>query len=419
MLKSIKVLIIRGLGVLLFFGVSLLLTNFFPTDEVGKYDFTRSVILIIGGLCVLGTDQAIIYYSGILLKSNKIGELKGVYTHMLVLIFTAALAIFLIFLCIPKSVINYFFDKPEAYELIFKAIVSLGPFALTLLNIDAFRAFNKTIFSEVYRNILRHFVFLVFALALLFLGKETWVTEAFLASFYFLALISTIGVYSIFNQHSDHKIVKKFSYKEIVTRSYPMAISSISFFLMQSVDIILLGKYTDFNSVAYYAVAVKVATVTSLILMSINVVIAPKIAAFFEAKETHNLKLVLKKSTRLIFVISIPVLLVLSVFSEFILKQFGPNFIIAQEVLWILLLGQLIKSMSGPVAVYFNMTGKQKILQIILIFGLVVNVLLNVLFIPKFGLKGAAIATTLSIFVWHFIAVVYIYRKDNVKTFIS
>ena len=54
--KSLKVLFLRVGGVILFFSLTLFLTNNFPTEEVGKYDFTRSLLLILGGLCLLCTE---------------------------------------------------------------------------------------------------------------------------------------------------------------------------------------------------------------------------------------------------------------------------------------------------------------------------------------------------------------------------
>ena len=62
--KSLYVLLIRILGVSVLFGFTLFLTNFFPAEDVGRYDFVRSVLNIVG-IALLGTNQSIIYYSGI------------------------------------------------------------------------------------------------------------------------------------------------------------------------------------------------------------------------------------------------------------------------------------------------------------------------------------------------------------------
>lgn len=417
--KSLKVLFLRVGGVIIFFTLTLFLTNFFPTQEVGKYDFTRSILLIIGGLCLLGMDQSIIYFSGVLKSSDQLGELKRVYKKMLTMVLGMSLTAFLIFLIIPNHLIASFFNKEEAPKLIFNTVLSIGAFAITLLNIDTLRALQKPFFSELYRNIYRHLSFLILAIIIFFSNQTSWLTEAFLISFFILALTSSLRVYIAFKEYKEYIPQELYSHKAIFKRSYPMALSSISYFLMQSIDIVLLSKFTSFETVAYYAAAVKIATVTSLVLLSVNIIAGPKIAEFYTKNDKEALKTIVKKSSRLIVMFSIPAIIFLFLFSEFILGLFGEEFVNAKHVLWVLLLGQFIRSLSGPIAIYMNMTGKQNRMHQFLFLGLGVNILLNWIFIPKFGMQGAAYATVISIMLWSGLAVAYAYKKDNIKTFIS
>ncbi len=417
--KSLKVLLLRVGGVVLFFSLTLFLTNFFPTQEVGKYDFTRSILLIIGGLCLLGMDQSIIYFSGALKSKNQLGELKRIYKKMLSMILGMSALTFLVFILIPSNFIISFFNKADAFELLKNSILSISVFAITLLNIDTLRALQKSFFSEVYRNIFRYLSFLILAIIIFFSNHTSWLSQAFLASFFILAFTSSIRVYQAFRKYKKYLPKGVYSHKEIFKRSYPMALSSISYFLMQSVDIVLLSKFTSFETVAYYSTAVKIATVTSLVLLSVNIIAGPKIAEYYTSKDKKLLKAIVKKSSKLILLFSIPTILFLLFFSEFILSLFGEQFILAKHVLWILLLGQLIRSLSGPIAIYMNMTGKQNRLHQFLFLGLGLNIFLNWIFIPKFGMQGAAYATVISILFWNSIAVFYAYKKDNIKTFIS
>jgi O-antigen/teichoic acid export membrane protein len=66
-----------------------------------------------------------------------------------------------------------------------------------------------------------------------------------------------------------------------------------------------------------------------------------------------------------------------------------------------------------------NMTGKQNKLQRILLLGLLINLVLNVIYIPKYGMIGAAASTVISMVCWKLVATVTIFRKDKTKTFIS
>jgi len=188
---------------------------------------------------------------------------------------------------------------------------------------------------------------------------------------------------------------------------------------MQSVDIIILTVYEGFDNVAHYSIAVKLATVTALALMSVNIVIAPKIAEIYNTNDFNRLNKLIRDAARIIFIVSLPVLLILFIFSGPTLSLFGEGYVFAKQALWVLLAGQFFSALCGPGAIYLNMTGKQKKLNNILISGLIVNVILNLVLIPIYGIEGAATATLISMVFWNSLIVAVIYRADRIKIFIS
>ncbi|MBC8301262.1 MAG: polysaccharide biosynthesis C-terminal domain-containing protein [Pelagibacterales bacterium] len=418
--NSIKVLFLRGSGVVLLFLFTMFLTNYYSAELVGKYDFVRSTIMILSGVSLIGTNQAIIYYSGFLKSKNSLESIKNIYVKMLMMTTALCLLFILVYAMLPEEFINELFNKQEAHSLILKSIAALFFYTTTMLNIDTLRALNKTISSELYRNIFRYTPIFIFSIILYYTQNQEWLIEAFLASFLLLSLTTLIQVGLLFKKlnlpkNNDYN----FSYHQIFARSYPMALSAIAYFIMQSVDIIILTAYEGFESIAYYSVAVKLATVTALALMSVNIVVAPKIAEIYSTNDFEKLNKLINDSARIIFVISIPVLIILFVFSDFMLGLFGENYVLAREALLLLLGGQFFSSLCGPGAVYLNMTGKQKKLNTILILGLGINVILNLALIPAYGIEGAAVATLISMIFWNSLIVAVIYSTDRIKIFIS
>lgn len=407
------------LGVALFFGLSLFLTNFYPADSVGRYDFVRAWLLILGGICMLGTNQAIIFYSGVLQAENSLGSLRRIYRKMIGIVFVTNLFFVLIIWLIPNHLINSFFDKEDAALLLFKVVISLGAFAMTLLNIDTLRGLKRPLFSELYRNLFRYTPFLLAAITLYFTNNLTWLVEAYLLGFVLLAVVSSIQVYLAFRSNNDPATAQIIGYNQILKKSYPMAISAVSFFLMQSTDIVLLGKFKDFDTVAYYAVAVKLGMVTTLVLQSVTIILAPKIAEIYQRNDQVQLRKIVKNSSRLIFALSVPIIVTLMIFPSFFLSFFGETYIAAKQAFLILLGAQLVNTLLGPVSIYMNMTGKQHRLHQILILGFLINLVLNWYLIPIHGMIGAATATAISMVVWKSIAVGYTWNKDHIKTFLS
>ena len=418
--KSVKVLFIRGAGVLLLFMLSLFLTNFYSPEDVGRYDFVRATIMILSGASLIGTNQSIIYYSGVLKSKNSLSFIKNIYYKMVKMTGLICLLFLLIGAMISEQTINELFNKKDAYDLILSTIGALFFYTITMLNIDTLRALDKTIVSELYRNIFRYLPVFVFSIVLFFAQKQEWLIEVFLGGFLLLFIATTIQTTALFKKFKDKTTNdNRFSYTEIFKRSYPMALSAVAYFIMQSVDIIILTAYEGYDKVAYYSIAVKLATVTALALMSVNIVVAPKIAEIYNNNDHGKLNKLIKDSSRIIFSISIPVLAILFVFSELMLSFFGENYVLAKDALSILLAAQFFSSICGPGAIYLNMTGKQQKLNKILIAGLFINVILNFVLIPSYGIEGAAIATLISMLFWNSLIVSVIYKSDKIKIFIT
>lgn len=411
--KSASVFGIKIGGILLFFGLTLFLTNNFDADVVGAYDFMRSILLVLGGICMLGTNESIIYYSGFLTAEKSYGSLQNVYLKMLAIITVVSASFAFLFILIPEHVINVFFEKPNAASILWRVICTLFFFAISLFNIDVIRALKKPLTSELYRNVFRHLAFFLLAIGIFFLNLSSYLIEAFMLSFLLLALWTSLQVLWFFLQIKEDN-THTISLKEVSKRSYPMALSTVSFFLMQTVDIIFLGKFEDFSTVAHYATAVKLATVTTLALISVNIILAPKMAELYTQNNKQELQKIIQQGIRFILVLSLPAILILGVFNTFFLGLFGIEYTSAAVALWILLVGQAVNIYCGSAPAYLNMTNRQKVLQRIMFIGLFVNIILNWILIPLYSMEGAAIATALSIFTWNLILVLYIYKKDTI-----
>ena len=418
--KSFKVLFIRGAGVFLLFMLSLFLTNFYSPEQVGRYDFVRATIMILSGASLIGTNQSIIYYSGILKSKNSLSSIKNIYYKMAKMTGAICLLFIVGVFIVSEETINQAFNKNDAYELIFSTIGVLFFYTITMLNIDTLRGLEKTTISELYRNVFRYVPVFIFSIILFLTQNQEWLIEVFLAGFILLFIITTTQTIRLFKKlKSSNNKEQSFSYAQIFKRSYPMALSAIAYFIMQSVDIIILTAYEGYDKVAYYSIAVKLATVTALALMSVNIVVAPKIAEIYNNNDHNTLNNLIRDSSRIIFSISFPVLIILFVFSGFILSFFGENYVLAKDALGILLVGQFFSSICGPGAVYLNMTGREQKLNKILIAGLFVNVILNFILIPVYAIEGAAAATLISMLFWNTLIVTTIYKSDKIKIFIS
>jgi len=417
--KSFGVLVLRLLGVALFFGLTLYLTNEVPAQGVGQYDFSRALLLFIGAIALFGMQQSVIFYSGFFAAKDNLGQLRHVYGKMVLIVFVLALLLN-IGLYVLAPIINKWTTSPID-GIAYQTFYGLAFYALTMLNIDVLRAMGKIYLSELFRNILRYALFFVAVVVLVLTHQTGLLVTGFLVNFGVLALASGFFILYFFSTPAFRPgdQTQKVSTSSILKRSAPMAISATSFLLMQSLDVLMLKNYVDYESVAIYSVAVKLTLLVSVVLSSVNAVLGPQIAKDFNKNDVSALRLKIKKSTRSIFVSTTPIIIGLALLAQPILSLFGPAYIQAHGALLILLAGQMVNAFCGSVGVYLNMTSKQIAFQWIIASAVVVNVILNGVLIPRYGMLGAAIATSSSMILWNITAVTYVYWKDKTRTFLT
>ena len=415
--NSVIALVLKVFGVGILFLLTLFLTNYFSADLVGQFSFSRSVILILGGLSVVGTEQSIIYYSGYLKSKNALNNIKSVYTKSIKLILCASILILVVIFLVDKDLVNSNFEIKNPYEIILKVSFYLLFYSLMMLNIGIFRALNRIALSEFYRNVVLFLVFFGAAYLLLVYDLQAWIVDAFLVSYMILGIVSTIQVYFMLKKLGAVNKDLTISLKEIFSASYPMALNTMTYFLLQSVGVVLLGKFESFETVAYYDTAVRVATLTSMGVMSVNIAIAPKLAEDYNKGKLVELRKTYRSAIKLMFILSVPAILFLFLFGDFTLGLFGSEYKSAKPALYILVVAQFLTTFFGISGTYMNMTGKQKILHKILILACLLNVLLNYLLIPKMGMNGSALAAGISTVLWNFTAALIIYKKDKIAIF--
>lgn len=206
--------------------------------------------------------------------------------------------------------------------------------------------------------------------------------------------------------------VNPMSAKQILSISLPMLMTATMTFIIGQTGVLMLGIFRPDAEVGYYSIAVKLATLTAFILKAVNSMAAPQFSELYYSGKLDELFYVARKSTKLIFWTTAPILLILIVSGKSLLHWlFGPDFVTGYWAMVFLILGQFVGSISGATNGFMNMTGAQRTLFRIKLFAALLNIGLNLMLTPRFGLEGAAIAAMVSISSWNLIVLMIIKRK--------
>jgi len=181
-------------------------------------------------------------------------------------------------------------------------------------------------------------------------------------------------------------------------------------------DIILIGYFLTATDVGYYAVAVGLSKFFWLIPQAIQTITYPATSEYW-ANDNHSaLQTMIGKSMKYTTCVLLPIGLGVGFFArEIITLIFGGGFSYAVLPLQILIVGTVafgvMKSIGGSV----TGIGRPDIALKIVGISATTNVVLNFLLIPTYGIVGAAVATTVSLFVASLVGIFITVRMLNVK----
>ena len=346
-------------------------------------------------------------------------EIKGIYLQGFSLVLALSIVFSILLYIFSNILAETVFQKPNLTPFLKVISFALIPFTIIHINAQAYRGLKRIKEFSFFQHTSK-FLFAVIIFVLLFYFTDIDVIimpiYSFLAAVFIVMIFSGVGIFKTFK---GVQTIIIFTKKEILSTSYPMMLSSSILLLMAWADTIMIGIFKTEVDVGFYNVALKLAMLASIILGSVNSILAPKISETFNNNKIDEFKVLIKQSTRIIFFISLPILIVLFLFPESLLSLFGQEFVIAKTTLLILLIGQAVNAMSGSVGLILQMTGKEKVYQNILLIALVFNIMLNLFLIPKFGIEGAAIASAFSFLFWNLSSVLYIYKRYKVSTLVT
>ena len=180
----------------------------------------------------------------------------------------------------------------------------------------------------------------------------------------------------------------------------PLMMMGGMFLANSNTDILMLGAMVGPEAAAVYKAATRGAELILFALIVVNTPLAPLVAKLYAADDRERLERGVTKAARLTFVLGVGVAALLIVFGRWFLSIFGPAFVGGHIALYLLCMGQLAALISGPAGIILTMTGHEREIAISAVVTAVLNVVLNALLIPIWGLEGAATATAISTAVW-------------------
>jgi O-antigen/teichoic acid export membrane protein len=398
-----------SLNMIIVYALAIVLTKYYGSAAYGRYSIIKSLILVFIILASLGLNTLVIkfvsdinYYNN---KKYKVNFLKRSFQLLALTTFFISSFFYLFKYEISTKIFND--EKLEIYFEYFPLILIFSVFLN--YNSNLLKGQGKILLfsfvSSFFNNLI--FIFLIFLSVNYYSSSEIYLILSLLISFIIACIYSIFKVTPI-------KYEKEFSnlkYSKLLKQSLPMMLSSSMIFIIFSVDTLMLGYFESTQNVGIYRIVSQISSLNAIALIILSSVVGPKISNLFSKNEHFKIQSLVIKSSKLILVSTIPIFLFLFLFYKNILTFFGEEYISGSSAIIILSVCQFFYAISGLSDLVLNMTGKQKIFGKITFFTAILNLILNYILIPKYGLTGASIATGISILLTNLFSLVVIYNQ--------
>ncbi|MBS3108011.1 flippase [Candidatus Woesearchaeota archaeon] len=384
-------------------------------NEYGLLNLAFAFTGMIAIFTTLGFCSSIERYVGYYLGKNSDRHIKSVILTTLLILMPLSIFVALIIFIFSEQISLLIFKNNEFIPVlkIFAFTIPISIASMVFLTI--IRAFKKMVYYVWIQNIIENISKVVITMAFLYLGYQVFgASIAYIIALSISALLSFViiefKIFSLF-RNPVPSLSYRFMAKKMLRFSLPLFFSSMFLNLLVWTDSVMIGYYVPVRFVGIYNSAVPVASLILLFMMSFNLIFLPILSTLYGQGKIDEAKKVYLAVNKWVFTATLPILASFILFATPIIRIiFGEAYLEAATVLIILSIGYFIGSFVTPIYNLFNMVERTKINLSIGFIATVINISLNWLLIPRYGISGAAIATATSFLIWNLISVFYLYR---------
>jgi len=423
--KGVGAILVRGasgsflvlmIGAIMAFGTNMLLARIMGVTQYGIYVYTLTWINILTMLCKLGMDTSSLRFIAMYNAKNEWGLLRGILSRSIQLVLLAST-----FIGVGASLVVWLLyekigsDQALTYWIAFLLLPLLG---LTSLRTAALRAFKHVVQAGLPDSIFQRTTIAILAIfsylyiqqylqaSLVMVFNVTGTLVAFVVGTIWLIRALPVEI---------HSAAPVYLSKEWLKVSLPLFFMSGMSMILNQTGIVLVGLIVDTENAGVYAVSVRISGLIIFGLLAANMILAPMISELYSTKKYRELQRLITLSARGIFVFTLVIGIGLAVFGKYLLGLFGEDFVAGYISLLILLSGQAVNALTGSVGLLMAMTGHQKEAAKIIGASAVLNIFLNLLFIPAMGMSGAAISTAISLAVVNLAMLYTVWCRLNIN----
>ncbi len=375
----------------------------FGAEDYGAFSLALMIATLGIAIASFGLPEGLVRYIAFYRGAKDIASIRYTVKNVLIfLLISSSILSLLLFMFSDMIAVSFFKDlRLSLFLKLLSFFIPIAIFSNAFLSI--IRAFEKinwySFINNIFGNGVRIGVF--FALVLWGVGNSSIIVSyglGWLAIGIFSFVVWKQAIPESFGESGIGKEKKRKIVKEVYAYSWPLmffaSLSSIFYWM----DSLALGYFKGVAEVGFYNAAVPIAFIFNIAPEIFIQLFFPMVSKEFSRKNFHVVKELSKQVGKWIFILNVPLFVLIFLYpGAFINILFGPEYIVAANALRILMVGTFVSSLLIISSNLLSMIGKSKLILFNIIAASLLNFVLNAVLIPRYGLEGAATATTISL----------------------
>jgi len=269
----------------------------------------------------------------------------------------------------------------------------------------AIRGLHRVVIGQAMDMLIRALVVLLI-IAVVFLAwpvqRQPYIAMAAQLGGALVALIVGLLVLRRFLPSDSKTVLPEYRSSQWLKSALPFTLIGGAGVINTQADIIMLGWFMESEDVGVYRVASQGALFVTFGLQAAIAVLGPSFSSLYAAGDVKRLIRLYNKSTRIIALMTLPLVLIFVFAGREILDvTFGPVYVNGAPALAILSIGYFANISFGAIGTLLQMANQERATAYILWFTGALNILMNFILIPVYGLVGAAVSTSITVFLYH------------------
>lgn len=405
------------LGNGLVYVLGLVIARLLGPEAVGFYFLGLLTMQLASACCRLGLAEGILRYVAVNVGVGDMARARQtIFSAITVAGVTSVLVGALVFVLSDFLSVTVF--KQPGLEPYLKWFAAALPvFTVFVLLVNATQAFGRMDLVVTVRDILQPVV--MTALALSFIAVSRTPSSFLAAHFISLAIALLVALRFVHKCGADLAETRDRlgGWRPLLAFSIPIGIGDLINYVFRWFDTFFLTLTRSASEVGTYNAALRTTLLLNVLASSVNALYAPMVASHHNQERHAEIQEILRIFVRWCMMLTLPIVFSMAFLSDQILGLWGAEFQEGSTTLAILAVGQLAGLLSSLLAFTLLMSGKQVIEVMNTAAVTAVNISLNLVLIPKFGVEGAATSMFVSQCVGFLLRVAEVRYSLDTKSF--